>query len=445
MAEPYYLYTRRQGGNYYVQFRLEDGSLSNHKSTGTPNYNEARKLAMQWYSSDQIPERINSKEEKLKMTEVDKIQLMKNLKTFDFEYDDIQNIVDILIERKYLVSGILKASPESRQAVDYLLEFWDFDKSPYREERAVLGKQLSYTYFETALGRVKKYWAPRLEGKLLGEITPDDIAAIYSDERIKKLSSKTVKDIVDVMVVAMNWTHQKHLTQFSNFQDIPKVTVQKTKKKEILRPEFVSKVFSVGWGNEMSRLANLLAMYTGMRADEVQALRVCDIHENYIWISHGWDDHLGLKTPKNGEERPAPISKELREALLHMVEFNPRYSIDKENSFIFFGKDPVKPVCQRLFNKYLHRALEECGYPNPNKIGFHCWRHGFCTETKTLVNDDRMIRQVSGHKTQAVFEHYSDHLEMKDTIEAMGNAAETLFGSVVERTLNTPVLEEELA
>ena len=34
---------------------------------------------------------------------------------------------------------------------------------------------------------------------------------------------------------------------------------------------------------------------------------------------------------------------------------------------------------------------------------------------------------------------------MKDTIEAMGNAAETLFGSVVERTLNTPVLEEELA
>ena len=61
MAEPFYLYTRRQGGNYYVQFRLEDGSLSNHKSTGTPNYNEARKIAMQWYSSGQIPERINSK------------------------------------------------------------------------------------------------------------------------------------------------------------------------------------------------------------------------------------------------------------------------------------------------------------------------------------------------------------------------------------------------
>lgn len=102
------------------------------------------------------------------------------------------------------------------------------------------------------------------------------------------------------MVIAMNWAHQKHLTQFSNFQDIPKVTVKGNKKKDILRADYVSKLFDVAWGNEMSRLANLLAMYTEMRANEVQALRVCDIHDNYIWISHGWDDHVGLKTPKNG-------------------------------------------------------------------------------------------------------------------------------------------------
>ena len=166
MAEPFYLYIRRKGGNYYVQFRLEGGSLSNHKSTGTPNYNEARKLAMQWYSSGQIPERINSISEKHKMSELEKVQLIKQLKIYDFEYEDIQTIVDILVSRNFLVSGILKASPESRQAVDYLLEFWDYDKSPYREERAVLGKNLSYSYFETALGRVKKYWAPRLENLL---------------------------------------------------------------------------------------------------------------------------------------------------------------------------------------------------------------------------------------------------------------------------------------
>ena len=127
----------------------------------------------------------------LKMSELEKVQLIKQLKIYDFEYEDIQTIVDILVSRNFLVSGILKASPESRQAVDYLLEFWDYDKSPYREERAVL------------------------------------------------------------------------------------------------------------------------------------------------------------------------------------------------------GKNAIKPVNQRLFNKYLNRALEDCGYPNPEKIRFHCWKHAFCTEAKTLINDDR--------------------------------------------------------
>ena len=64
-----------------------------------------------------------------------------------------------------------------------------------------------------------------------------------------------------------------------------------------------------------------------------------------------------------------------------------------------------------------------------------------CTETRTVVHDDRMIREVSGHKSQQMFEHYSDHLEMKETIEKMGNAAEQLFGDIVSKTLRTPVLE----
>ena len=79
-----------------------------------------------------------------------------------------------------------------------------------------------------------------------------------------------------------------------------------------------------------------------------------------------------------------------------MADFNPRRSIDKENSFVFFGKNAIKPVNQRLFNKYLNRALEDCGYPNPEKIKFHCWRHAFCSEAKTLINDDRYWQKNAG-------------------------------------------------
>ncbi len=60
MAELFYLQTRRHGGNYYVRFKLEDGSLSNFKSTGTTNYNEAKRIAYNWLSTGNIPARMNS-------------------------------------------------------------------------------------------------------------------------------------------------------------------------------------------------------------------------------------------------------------------------------------------------------------------------------------------------------------------------------------------------
>ena len=61
MAELFYLTTRRHGGNYYVKFRLEDGSLSSMKCTGTSNYAEAKKIAYTWLTTGNIPARSNAK------------------------------------------------------------------------------------------------------------------------------------------------------------------------------------------------------------------------------------------------------------------------------------------------------------------------------------------------------------------------------------------------
>ena len=108
---------------------------------------------------------------------------------------------------------------------------------------------------------------------------------------------------------------------------------------------------------------------------------------------------------------------------------------------ILWSKTGEKPVSQRGFNKFLQRALGESGYSDPRKIGFHCWRHGYCTQTQTIVHDDRMIREVSGHKSAEVFNHYADHLEMMDTINTMGNVAQQLFGDIVAKTLSRPVME----
>ena len=114
MAEPFYLFTRRRGGNFYVQFRMDDGTITAPKSTGTPNKKEAQLTAMRWLSSGEIPERVNSKDKSSKTKSLDLLEWMNYLKTYEFEHDDVQKIVDILVNRKMLVSGIVTASKESR-------------------------------------------------------------------------------------------------------------------------------------------------------------------------------------------------------------------------------------------------------------------------------------------------------------------------------------------
>ncbi len=138
-----------------------------------------------------------------------------------------------LVKRKLLVSGIVTASKESRPVVPYLMEFWNYDISPYRKEE------------------------------------------LHSE---KNCLTHILKQLLEA---------------------------SKSIGHHALKVNFLVTLLLM----ILQQFANLLAMYTGMRASEVQALRVCDIHENYIWISHGWDDHIGLKTPKNGEERPVPISR----------------------------------------------------------------------------------------------------------------------------------------
>ena len=127
MTEPYYLYPRYHGGNIYVQYKLPDGSLTTAKSTGTPNFEEANKIAMREYSTGVFKRYVKSKKKSSETETMEMAQWMKQLRSMDFQLDDVQKIVDVLIERKLLVSGVVTSSKESRLVVPFLMEFWDYE------------------------------------------------------------------------------------------------------------------------------------------------------------------------------------------------------------------------------------------------------------------------------------------------------------------------------
>ncbi|MBQ8776929.1 MAG: hypothetical protein IJZ71_05560 [Treponema sp.] len=45
---------------------------------------------------------------------------------------------------------------------------------------------------------------------------------------------------------------------------------------------------------------------------------------------------------------------------------------------------------------YMRRALKSIGYPNPEKIYFHSFRHSWCTTTLLEIGDQRICMIQNG-------------------------------------------------
>lgn len=86
------------------------------------------------------------------------------------------------------------------------------------------------------------YWIPRLAGKCVAEITRKDVDGFLSSDEAQKLAPKTANRLMELE-----------------------------------------------WDNDEAKIANELAMHTGMRAGEIQALTVGDLGENEIYLN--WAMH----------------------------------------------------------------------------------------------------------------------------------------------------------
>ncbi|WP_277291936.1 tyrosine-type recombinase/integrase [Treponema berlinense] len=125
-----------------------------------------------------------------------------------------------------------------------------------------------------------------------------------------------------------------------------------------------NRLMELEWDNDEAKIANELAMHTGMRAGEIQTLTVDDLGEDEIYVRRSGSKYDGLKCCKNGEERsvPIPISHQLYLKLKMLADFNPH-----GNGFIFYSTIKDKPMDSKQFNKYLKRALAEIGYADSKR------------------------------------------------------------------------------
>jgi integrase len=427
---PFSVFRRAGRRFFYVAFKNEKtGEYLPAISTKQETESGAVSTAFQWLKEG-IPRHGEA-------VHLQKYSLRDMARETDISRADCEFICKELKRRGHLKSFVLS---ESKQAVgfsEYLLNFWDWEKSDYIRERLRKNHGLHRRYATEMRAAVSKYWVPLFSGKMLGEVTRQDVENLITsletikapNNRIPK-SAKRKNNIIQAGTVPLRWAFHKELIDRDITAGITLFS-GKPKERQILTPELAAAVFRVPWNDERARLANMLAMVTGMRAGEIQGLHVQDLGKDCLYIRHSWNCTDGLKTTKNNEcrivELPFPA---IIQDLLNLAGDNPHGA--SMDSYVFWAeKLPGKPMEAEIFLRDLRAALIKTymSRESAKVYVFHGWRHFFTAYMRERVNE-KLLQSQTGHKTLAMLEHYSDHRIAGDR-ERIQTAQIAAFGELI--------------
>ena len=171
------------------------------------------------------------------------------------------------------------------------------------------------------------------------------------------------------------------------------------------------------------RLVNLIASKTGMRMGEICALKVNDIVLNRIIVRHSWSkEDNGLKCPKNGEEREVPLLPDLKVTIEKYIDTADH--ILTTDILLFPSDVPGVPYdCEQITEDF-YKVLATIGIDETERrrrnIVFHSWRH-YCAKNLATVAPKSIGMKILGHKTSAMFDLYTDHID-SETFKVMEKA-----------------------
>jgi integrase len=175
---------------------------------------------------------------------------------------------------------------------EYLREFWNYERSPYIREKLRKRHGIHRRYAAGQAGSVAKYWIPFFPGRVLGDITWEDVNAFISHMESLPLSPKCKNKIITSGAVPLRWAFHRGMVGADVSAGHTKFSGDAA-ERQILTPELAAAVFRIPWNDERARLANMLAAVTGMRAGEIQGLRGQDIGRDCLYVRHSWNSMDG--------------------------------------------------------------------------------------------------------------------------------------------------------
>jgi len=250
------LSTRGDLPNYYVSYRNPlTGKYGTKRCTGTSDRKIAEKIAYQWLISGES-------EIKDKCTVR---SLLEAVKLAELTINDTRALIDILRQKGLLVSAIIKNDRADLPFSTFLENFWDFENSPYIRERLRKSHSIHKRYVARQNGAVKNYWKSFFQEQSLGSITREQLNDFidWLGEQPKPASAKGKNSVIKAGTIPLKWAVRNGYLEVDITEGILLYSGEE-KKREILTPELATAIFQHKWKNQSTKIANLLAMCTGL-------------------------------------------------------------------------------------------------------------------------------------------------------------------------------------
>jgi hypothetical protein len=276
------IYKRSDSKNWQVQFRDTSGHLI-QRGTGTPNKLKAYQIAADWQANG-----LPTREPSILRPLVDAFTVENALEAArksPLTPQEAVRIVDILRDRSLVHVTSVQKEPEGIDFMAFLEKFWDYDRSEYIQDKLAHGQRFGRARAYDMSCRLKLHWEPYFSGKKLSEITKLDLKAFSAEIAKKGLAPSTINHTIEVGTIALSWAHQNDLIATDPGEGLRSFSGA-SKKRGVLEPDEVARLFAEPWPDERSHVGNLVAATTGLRAGEILALRVDNIGRDRIHVRH---------------------------------------------------------------------------------------------------------------------------------------------------------------
>jgi site-specific recombinase XerD len=329
---------------YYVKVRSDNGELGNPISTGQTSLTAAKN----WY-----------------LKNMDKVKATKPVALYTF-----------------------------------LEQFFDKDGA-YIKDCKHHGKVIGETHRHSSHSRLVNYFAKFLKKQgitKIKDINKKVMKAFQNSLIDEELAGKTINDIIGVTRQVFNYCIEEDIILHDPLYGI-KPMDETPKQRGVMTEAEIKRFFAQTW-DEVDldyRLVCLVAYRTGMRQGELCGLKAKYVFPDHIHVAHSLSFYDGLKLPKSGFVRDAPIIAKLYEQIKKYIDANEI----QPDEFVF--KACNQNIISEIHNKYVDKIITD---RTDRNIVFHSLRH--YTNSYLLNNGINILKvqAVIGHQSNAMTAEY---------------------------------------